>query len=255
MLKEQITKNKKTHIGTVLKSESVAKDLFLISFSAPSIEEIKPGQFISILCNNLTMRRPFSVADFNPETKEVSVFFKLKGEGTKYISSLRVGDNIDFIGPLGNYFKIENKKALLIGAGVGFAPIFYLSKYMPDALCVGAFTSKADIPTNIDCDVLVTNDGSVGKKGTILDHLDQIIEEYKPQKIYSCGPEIVLKGIAQTGMKYAIETELAMEKIMACSIGVCRGCVIKVKDVNGNIKNATICKDGPVFKGEEVVWQ
>lgn len=254
MLTEQTTKNKKTHTGKVIKIELVAKDFFLISFTASDIDKILPGQFVSILCDNLTLRRPFSVAGFDIQTKEISIFFKLKGAGTKYISSLQVGDNIDFIGPLGNNFKIDNKKALLIGAGVGFAPIFYLAEKIENKLVIGAFTTKEDVPSNISYDTVITNDGSLGKQGTILDHIEALINEFKPQKIYACGPEIVLKVLAEIGEKHSIETELAMEKIMACSIGVCRGCVIQIKDNNGAIKNATICHDGPVFKGEEIVW-
>ena len=279
MLKEK-TKTKKTHLGKVTNIEFAARDLYLISFTSNDITNIQPGQFVSILCDNLTLRRPFSVAGFCKETKEISVYFKLKGEGTRYISSLRIGDNIDFIGPLGNGFHFEDeedKKSLLIGAGVGFAPILYLKQFLPKATLVGAFTSSADIPSPFgrgwnplarnelrdsgegfinynEFDEIVTNDGSQGKKGTIIDHLNDYINTYKPEKIYACGPEIVLKAVAEAGKKSGIETEVAMEKIMACSLGVCRGCVIQIAE-QGMPKNATICHDGPVFKGGEVIWR
>ncbi len=246
--------NKKIHKGKITKVEKQANDLFLISFCADTINKIEPGQFVSILCGSHTLRRPFSVYDFDEETKTISVYFKLKGDGTKYISSLKVGDTIDFIGAMGNCFSISGEKSLVIGAGVGFAPVFYLANKLKNVYKVAAFASEKDIPYDITADYFATDDGTKGKKGSVLNYLDEIIQEVNPKIIYACGPMIVLKAIAEAGIKYNIKTEIAMEKIMACSVGVCRGCVIKVKDENGNIQNKTVCKDGPVFDGSEVVW-
>ena len=86
------------------------------------------------------------------------------------------------------------------------------------------------------------------------DYVEQEIETYKPDVIYSCGPHIVLQKISETSQKYNIPCYVALEKVMACSIGVCRGCVIKLQK-NGKIVNASVCQDGPVFKGDEIVWQ
>ena len=80
-----------------------------------------------------------------------------------------------------------------------------------------------------------------------------LINDYQPEIIYACGPHIVLKLVSQLGEQYGIETQVAMEKVMACGIGVCRGCVIDIKK-DGKVVNATVCKDGPVFKGSEIVW-
>lgn len=250
----EIVQNRKIHKGKITKIEKQANDLYLISFFSETIDNIEPGQFVSILCGTHTLRRPFSVYDFDKEAKTVSVYFKLKGDGTKYMSSLKIGDTIDFIGAMGNCFSIYEEKNLIIGAGVGFAPVFYLAKKLKNAYKVAAFASEKDIPNTLDADMFITDDGTKGKKGSILNYLDEIIQEVKPKIIYSCGPMIVLKAVAQAGIKYNIKTEIAMEKIMACSVGVCRGCVIKVKDENGNIQNKTVCKNGPVFAGGEVVW-
>jgi dihydroorotate dehydrogenase electron transfer subunit len=111
-----------------------------------------------------------------------------------------------------------------------------------------------EIPSAIKANKYITNDGSMGQKGSILDYIEDYIKAFRPEIIYSCGPLIVLEKVAQLAQKYSIESQVAMEKVMACGIGVCRGCVIKVyKD--GEITNATVCKDGPVFKGDEVVWR
>lgn len=188
----------------------------------------------------------------------ISILFKKKGDGTTYISNLKPGNEIDFIGPMGNGFNIENKKSLLISAGVGSAPIFYLHKKMKklgiENFFASGFVSKQEIPSNLEFDMITTDDGSVGSKGSIVNYVEKIISSYNPEKIYCCGPEIVLKLISQIGENHSIPTEVAMEKVMACSIGVCKGCVIKIKK-EGKIQNATVCHDGPVFNGGDVVWQ
>ena len=253
MIKEKIKKNNK---GIVTKIDKVSGSSYYIEFETAYDFVSKPGQYVSILCDNLTLRRPFSIS-YNKDNA-IGVLFKEKGEGTRYIKGLSVGDSIDFIGPLGNGFDILNKKSLLIGAGIGIAPIFYLKDKMEkegiENLIVGAFLNKDEAPSCVNCDRIVTNDGSLGACGSVLDYLESYILEYKPEVIYSCGPSIVLKKVAELAQKYSIKSQIAMEKVMACGIGVCRGCVIKISR-NGLVQNATICKDGPVFAGEEVVWE
>ena len=249
-------KNKKIYKAKVLKLEKVSNSSWYIEIKADYPIEVKAGQFISIYCDGLTLRRPFSV--FTNNNGNIGVLFKERGQGTGYIKSLEIGDLVDITGPFGNSFDIKNKKSLLVGAGIGVAPISYLKskldeKKIPNVFACG-FLNRNEIPQGVVIDKIYTDDGSFGDKGSVVNYLEQIIKDYKPEVIYACGPLIVLKIIAQTGMKYDIETQVAMEKVMACSIGVCRGCVIDViKD--GKIQNAAVCKDGPIFKGSEVVWQ
>jgi len=246
---------KKNHIGTIQNIKEINKNVYSIELGSPTLSNILPGEYISILCEGLTLRRPFSVANF--ENGTITVLFKQKGQGTQYISSLKVGDNIEFSAPLGNTFKIENKKILLVGAGIGVAPLFYLNKKLKEigaeTFFAAGFLSKKDILNGFEFDFVSTDDGSNGNKGSICDYLEKIIEDFKPEKIVSCAPHPVLKFVAEIAQKNGLESEVAMEKIMACGIGICRGCVIQIKK-DGEIHNATVCKDGPVFKGEEVVW-
>lgn len=241
--------------GIIEKIKQVNKNVYSVEFSSPDLKDIKPGEYISILCEGLTLRRPFSVADF--EKGKVTVLMKLRGEGTNYIANLKESDKIEFSAPLGNTFKLENKKTLLIGAGIGVAPLIYLNKKLKEigveTYFAAGFLSSKDIINVFTPDFVSTDDGSNGNKGSICDYLEQIINDFKPEKIVSCAPYPVLKFVAQTAQKHGIDCEVAMEKVMACGIGVCRGCVIKViKD--GKIQNATVCKDGPVFDGKEVQW-
>jgi len=277
---------KKNLKGKVLNIECVAKDTVKLQFSTP-LKEICPGQFVSILIPNKTLRRPFSVADFAvretpfanrlSETCEpaiiqeadfavrgsslagdggaITVLFKLKGDGTNYLKSLKIGDTIDYLAPLGNCFTLPktNEKALLIGAGIGIAPMLYLKKVLAQNgvqnLLISGFKDEAEVVEGSDRTVI---------GGSVLDNIQNLIDEYKPDIIYSCGPKIVLQLVCALAERNGLKAEIAMEKVMACGIGVCRGCVIKVKDAlkgEGAVKNASVCADGPVFRGSEVIWE
>ena len=237
---------KKIKKGTVEKIEKIAQDTYALEISS-DVKEAHAGQFISILCPPKTLRRPFSIKGF--KDGKIQVFFKLKGEGTNYIKSLKVGDSVDFMGALGTGFNIENKKSLLVGAGIGIAPMLFLKdelnlKGIENFLITG-FKAQNEVIEGSDKTVI---------GGSVIDYLDETIKEFKPQVIYSCGPEIVLKLVNQKALEHNIDAFVAMEKVFACQVGVCRGCVIKVKK-DGKVQNATICHDGPVFKSSEVVWE
>lgn len=244
---------KKNHIGTIQVINKINKNVYSVEFASSTLENIEPGEYISILCDGLTLRRPFSVADFKNGT--ITVLMKLRGKGTQYISSLKVGDKMEFSAPLGNTFKIENKRTLLVGAGIGIAPLFYLNKKLKEigaeTYLAAGFLSEADILG--ECNFVSTDDGFNGNKGSICDYLELLIAGFNPEKIVSCAPYPALKLVAIAAAKHGLECEVAMEKVMACGIGVCRGCVIQIEK-NGRIKNATVCKDGPVFNAAEVVW-
>lgn len=248
---------KKNHKGTIKNIREINKNVYSIEFSSPTLKNIEPGEYLSILCQDLTLRRPFSIADF--ENGAITVLFKKKGKGTEYMSNLKIGDEIEFSAPLGNTFKIENKKTLLIGAGIGVAPLFYLNKKLKEigaeTYFAAGFLNKDDIiDFNSQYSFVSTDDGSNGNKGSICDYIEKIIQEFKPQKVVSCAPHVVLEIVAKIADKHSLECEVAMEKVMACGVGVCRGCVIQIKQ-DGKIQNATVCKDGPVFDAKEVVWE
>ncbi|MDR0572221.1 MAG: hypothetical protein LBG48_05195 [Rickettsiales bacterium] len=228
---------------------------FLLTLSIQDKLNARPGQYVFIYCENLTIRRAFSIADLTDDC--LTIFFKKRGLGTEFLSKLRPGDVVNLIGPLGQGFSLNREKSLLIGAGAGVAPVFFAKNFLKkqgvESLLVGGFNTKNEIPDELKLDKYTTIDGSCGFKGNVLEYFTEIIKEYQPSVIYACGPTVVLKTVAEWGLKYKIRTELAMEKEMACGVGVCRGCVIKIKK-NEEIINATVCKDGPVFRGEEVVW-
>lgn len=238
----------KNYIGKIKTITKINKDVYKLDISS-ALQDCKSGQFVSVLCPNKTLRRPFSICDFDKENKILSILIKLKGEGTKYLSNLKENDEINFLAPMGNGFELfEDKKALLVGAGIGIAPLLFLKKEMKKKnitnYLVSGFKTEDEIIKGSDKTV-------VG--GSVLDDIENIIKDKNIDIIYSCGPNIVLKKLSQTAKKLNIPCYVALERVMACSIGVCRGCIIKLIK-NNEINNFSVCKDGPIFKGEEILW-
>ena len=241
----------------VIANTPLSKDVYEISLDCKEIAGNSiPGQFVSILCENLTLRRPFSIA--NVDNNTIKIIYKLKGDGTRYISKLKDGQEVNLIGPLGKGFNIIPENSLLIGAGVGIAPVLFLSKELekrqvPYRLLAGFQTLTNLTDLDRDKSLIITEDGSSGYQGRIIDYLKDEIIENKPQKIYSCGPEIVLKQVIDMANEYNIPVEVALEKKFACGIGVCMGCNVQIKE-NNTVKSKRICNDGPVFEGGSIVW-
>lgn len=238
---------KKDYTGTIKSIKNIALNTFEMKISS-ELNSAKSGQFISIYCPNKTLRRPFSIADFDKENKLLTVLFKLKGEGTDYLRKLNEGDKIKFLAPLGNGFKFEGENILLVGAGIGIAPMLFLKKELDEKniknYLITGFKQENEIIKGSDENVI---------GGSVLDNLEKIIEEKKIDIVYSCGPNIVLKNVAKIAKGKGIKSYVAMERVMACSIGVCRGCVIRLNK-NDEIVYGSVCQDGPVFEGSEVVW-
>ena len=237
---------KKIQKGTIKKNELIAQDTCALEILS-DIKEAHAGQFISILCPPKVLRRPFSIKGFKDGV--IQVLYKIKGEGTNYIKSLKQGDSIDFLGALGNGFDIKNKKALLVGAGIGIAPMLFLKDEL------SAKKIENFLITGFKCeDEIIKGSDKTVIGGSVIDYLEDIVKDFKPGIIYSCGPKIVLQLVNDFAKKHNIEAQIAMEKVFACQIGVCRGCVIKIlKD--GKVQNATICHDGPVFNSKAVIWE
>lgn len=243
---------KKNLKGRVLKIEGAAKDTVRLEFST-ELNEIRAGQFVSFLIPNKTFRRPFSVSNFEKlyQGGKITILFKLKGEGTNYLKSLKEGDELDYLGPLGNGFSEfdPKKRALLVGAGIGIAPMLYLKKVLNEKnmqnFLITGFRSEEEAVEGSDTTVI---------GGSVLDNIQDLIDEYKPDIIYSCGPKIVLETVCEIAEKNNLPAQIAMEKVMACGIGVCRGCAVKIKD-GDRVKMAAVCKDGPVFNGPDIVWE
>ena len=246
--------NKGPFVLKVLENIEISDKIYKMVLEGGGIEKTSsPGQFVSVKCADLTLRRPLSIAGVTENTFDL--IYKIKGTGTEYLAALKPGDTADVIGPLGNGYNIENKNYLLIGCGVGIAPIIFLEELLEQKKIpyksIGCFKSR--YKTDDEQTYCITEDGSSDITGRLNNHLEQIIEEAKPDKICICGPNPAMQYVTEIALKKNIEIEVALEGDMACGTGVCMGCAIKIKKED-KLESAKICKDGPVFKGEEIIW-
>jgi dihydroorotate dehydrogenase electron transfer subunit len=218
------------------------------------------------------LRRPFGLAgrrDMPDGTIELDSLYRVVGSGSNWISERKIGDEVNILGPLGNGFTIREDKPLaaVIGGGTGIGPMIYLSESLSSAgkdvtAFVGARTASA-LPLTEEQKGLfeiTTDDGSLGQAGMVHQAFSRWLnnEKSRPDEIvvFACGPEPMMKAVADICTPSGIECQLAMERHMACGMGVCQGCAIKVKtDEPPGWMFKLVCKDGPVFDAVELVWE
>jgi dihydroorotate dehydrogenase electron transfer subunit len=244
------------HDFEVTRNHHITDDYFVIYLKCPEIlPQILPGQFAEVLVSNSTttyLRRPFSLYDVDYAKNELSLLIKKIGDGTAALSKLKEGDTLNLVYPLGNSFSMpQGENALLVGGGVGIAPMLLLSKllkakgYNPDVL-IGGRTSndivepEKYLPTG---EVFITtDDGSAGEKGMVTQHSIFTEKIKKYSAIYACGPDPMMKAVARVAELNNIACEISLENTMACGIGACLCCVVETID-----GNKTTCIEGPVF--------
>jgi len=237
---------------------------FLLELKCPeTIENIKPGQFINVQVKDSSktfLRRPFSIHNVDYLQNTFLVLVKEVGEGTAKIVHSKVGDSLSVVFPLGNGFTKphKGKKVLLIGGGVGVAPMMHLGRELKQDGCdvhilLGAKTKEDHILldefSRYGNVYITTDDGSLGVKGFAVQH--PILDgNAKFDHIYCCGPEVMMRSIAKRAKLLNIDCEVSLENMMACGFGVCLCCVTKTKD-----GNKCVCSEGPVFNINELEWQ
>lgn len=246
----------------IVAKEEIAKGIFDVSvFSKEMAELAKPGQFVHILCEGHTLRRPISICEIDKEKGLLRLVYEVRGEGTKKLSRLFVTDKMDIIGPLGHGFKIDDtsKKVAIVGGGIGVPPLLELaSKYKEKATVILGFrTASAAILAGDfvkkGCSVrLATEDGSLGYKGFVTGPLNDLLSREKVDIIFACGPTPMLKAVAEIAQRENIDCQVSLEQRMACGIGACLTCACSVKGKNKEDRFAHVCKEGPVFDAKEV---
>lgn len=219
----------------------------------------KPGQFVSLYCKegSQLLPRPISICEIDRENETLRLVYRVVGKGTKEFSKMNAGDTIRVMGPLGNGFTLEGKKAILIGGGIGIPPMLELAKSLNcevqvvlgyrnnDLFLKDEFTSYGKV-------IVSTEDGSVGTKGNVIDAIRE--NDVQGDIIFACGPTPMLRGVKAYAQEKGLKAQLSLEEKMACGIGACLACVCQSKEVDSHthVKNKRICKDGPVFYAEEV---
>ncbi len=242
-------------------NEEIAPKIYKIIFLATEIvKKAKAGQFINLYCNKgeLLLPRPISICEVNKKTGEITLVYAVVGKGTEIISTMKSGDTIEAIGPLGNGFSVDEevKQHLIIAGGIGVPPMVELVKFLKGNITVylGFRCNPILVETIKQYGATVyvaTEDGSVGIKGNVMD----LINQHNPvaEMIYSCGPKPMLKAVAEWSEKLKIPAQLSLEERMACGIGACLVCTCKTKKEQ-DWENKRVCKDGPVFWRDEVIW-
>jgi dihydroorotate dehydrogenase electron transfer subunit len=246
----------------VIDNKQLNDDFFILELlSNLKLPFIFPGQFVQARIDEnreTFLRRPFSVHDVNYKTNSIKLLIQIKGNGSKTLSCLRRGDSLNLVFPLGNQFSVPQKddKSLLIGGGCGVAPLLYLAKHLISNNCgfdiLMGFRNKERI---IEYDeykklgnvYITTEDGSEGEKGFVTQHT--LLGKNRYTRIYCCGPESMMKAVANYAKDHQVQCEVSLENLMACGIGVCLCCV-----VNTTKGYVCSCTEGPVFNINELKW-
>ena len=251
--------------AVVHSQEQLADGIYSMWINTEAAKDAKPGQFISMYTTDESklLPRPISICEIDKENGRLRVVYRVTGPktGTEEFSKLKAGDIIPVIGPLGNgfpYEKAEGKKVFLMGGGIGVPPILELAKQMDcekKQIVVGYRDAQTFLKEEFEQNgelYISTEDGSVGTKGNVIDAIRA--EKLTAAIIYACGPTPMLKALKTYAMENGIECYISLEEKMACGIGACLGCVCHSKDIDehSNVRNKRICKDGPVFRAEEV---
>ena len=256
----------------IISNEEVAQDHYLLYCTCPEIaESALPGQFVHVLVtgdSGLLLRRPFTI--YSIHGAQISMLYQVTGEGTTALARMRSGAPIQVLGPLGKAFHIPSrlKAAILVGGGAGIASLMLLAAELKEAGVrtlglVGAINrarllsisdlQRIDVETHI-----ATDDGSVGRQGFVTEILSDILK--RPQAhsllnptIYACGPHAMLHAVTEMTLSHHAPTQLAMENRMGCALGVCLGCVCRVR-TGGGVEYQRVCTEGPVFNAEDIIW-
>lgn len=236
--------------------------LIKLTHSEP-LPEMLPGQFVEVRVDDSPstfLRRPISINNVDYERNELWLLVAAVGDGTRRLQQLRSGDTLNCVLPLGNSFTLPEKpgaKVLLVGGGVGVAPLLYLGRKikamgMQPTFLLGARTAKDVLEKPLFEEVgrvlITTEDGSEGEKGFVTNHSVLASENF--DLISTCGPKPMMMVVARYAYKNDIECEVSLENKMACGVGACLCCVEKT--VEGN---KCVCKDGPVMNIKKLSWQ
>ncbi|MGN0515100.1 MAG: dihydroorotate dehydrogenase electron transfer subunit [Lachnospiraceae bacterium] len=241
----------------IVSQEKLAGDVYSLWIDTKDIAlNARPGQFVSIYSGDGSRLLPRPISICETDGSRLRMVYRTVGKGTNEFSTYSSGDRLNVVGPLGNGYTLDNKKAILFGGGIGIPPMLELAKqlkceksivlgYRDELFLNDEFTKYGDV-------YIATEDGSAGTKGNVMDAVKA--NNITADIIYACGPKPMLRAIKTFAEENGIEAYISLEEKMACGIGACLACVCKTKDVDhhSNVNNARICKDGPVFNAKEV---
>ena len=245
--------------AVIIRQEEISYGIYSMWLKTDKIAaQAKPGQFLSIYCHegSRLLPRPISICEIDREDRAVRIVYRVAGKGTEELSGMRTGGSLEMVGPLGNGFPLKEKKAFLIGGGIGIPPILQLAKelqcekqiilgYRDFMFLHKEFKKQGKL-------YVATEDGSYGIEGNVLDAIRK--NGLKAEAIFACGPTPMLRALKAYAADHGMDCYLSLEERMACGVGACLGCVCRSMDVDSHtyVKNKRICKDGPVFAAEDI---
>ncbi len=244
----------KQSLFTIKENTPLTKDVYLMRLEGDTSEITSPGQFVNIKLDGFFLRRPISVNDV--EGNILTIIYKVVGKGTEAMKEMNEGAVLDILTGLGNGYdtSLSGESVLLVGGGVGVPPLYMLAKKLlgegKNVNVILGFNTEGEVFFEeefraLGCDVTITTvDGSHGVKGFVTNALDKYPGA---TYFYTCGPEPMLKALYNAT---SIEGQFSFEERMGCGFGACMGC--SCKTLYGNKR---ICKDGPVLKKEEIIWE
>ncbi|SHE47649.1 dihydroorotate oxidase B, electron transfer subunit [Caldanaerobius fijiensis DSM 17918] len=244
--------------SSILFNRLLAPGIYQMAFSCADIaRSASPGQFVHIKLNDSghILRRPFSISNIIGDI--VYIVYQVRGSGTLIISRLKSGDEIDVIGPLGRGFDISRTKnrALIVGGGLGIAPLLYLSRMLSNKSEVFlGYKDHLFLVEEFEHPIVSTETGISGYRGFVTDALKEYLESSPMADIiYACGPVGMLKAVKSISQHYGIPCQVSLEERMGCGIGACLVCSCKIKAEDG-WHYMRVCADGPVFMADEVIF-
>ncbi|MDR2736617.1 MAG: dihydroorotate dehydrogenase electron transfer subunit [Gracilibacteraceae bacterium] len=266
-----------------------SQGLFKLVLHGRVAEEAQPGQFVTVRTSPSSdplLRRPLSIAGIDKKAGEITLYYRVKGQGTTLLARQPEGTYLSVLGPLGQGFSLPapspdpasrtaNPAELILAAGgIGIFALYSLLEYLlknhlTDRIPVTVLWGGLD-KAFLDCAttdllfqlpknnvVLCTMDGSYGYEGLVTEPLEQLLSAGRKGRetmVAACGPNVMLQAVTELCQRFYVSSEVCMEEYMACGLGACRGCVCRLKDETGGVKHGRVCLEGPVFTGEEVVW-
>ncbi len=255
------------HEITVVSNEAAADGLMRVVLSAPALAAaIEPGQFVNVHVPgdaSQILRIPLSFSCADAEAGTVEIVYAVVGDGTRRLSEMAAGESSTAVGPCGNPWPAVPGagRACVVAGGVGVTPVVACARMLaaadvPFDAVVGAQTAArlwgADVLCGLGAGevVVTTDDGTAGRTGFTTDALADLLAKRRYDVVYTCGPEVMMAGVARLCHEAGVRCLVSMERMMCCGFGACGTCNVAM--VDGTYKSC--CKDGPVFDAEEVAW-
>ncbi len=258
----------------LLANDEVAEDFYLARLRAPHIAvEAEPGQFVNVEVSagySPLLRMPLSVCAVDEVAGTVDLLYEAVGPKSRALSLRRSGEHVRCLGPLGKGFAPPEigAKTVLVGGGIGVPPMMFwgrslLQQGFEVCLVVGARSAAKHLPDELLHDAVprvrrASDDGSLGHHGLVTDLLREELAEGGSYAVFTCGPHAMMAAVVSICLEGDVPCQVSLEEYMACGIGICVGCTVRVEQVEGASAYADysrICVDGPVFDAKRISWE